>query len=337
MIGYLIYEFRRWAVTWTDEQLRSWEPVALPLLLAVLLYLLLITLLAWMGYWIVPVVLTLTVMAGLLGLRPGLDAASRVTLILIASALGITLFVEFFIVEGTIGRMNTVFKFYMQVWLMLSVAGGVAAVTVWQAIKNKPALKQAWTLGLGLLVFAALLYPILATKAKWDIRMSKEAPKTLDGMAFMPYVSYGDINGSQISLANDYEAIRWMQENIEGSPVIAEGYSDNYYRTISNRVAMYTGLADIIGWSGHQRQQRAVLPGSLIDRRIQDVHRLYNTPNPAEAKQILDTYDVQYVYVGDLENVYYAPEGIQKFRQMVEMGWLEEVYRNEGVVIYSVQ
>ncbi|MCP4419041.1 MAG: hypothetical protein GY805_20690, partial [Chloroflexi bacterium] len=124
--------------------------------------------------------------------------------------------------------------------------------------------------------------------------------------------------------------------NIPGSPVIAEGYSDNYYRSATNRVAMYTGLPGIIGWSGHQRQQRAILPGQFIDRRIQDVHTLYNTAQVQEAQNILAKYDVSYIYVGQLEWVYYNPDGLNKFEQMVENGLLEEVYRNAGTSIYKV-
>ncbi|MCZ7671530.1 MAG: hypothetical protein M5U34_32535 [Chloroflexi bacterium] len=47
-------------------------------------------------------------------------------------------------------------------------------------------------------------------------------------------------------------------------------------------------------------------------------------------------YDVGYVYVGQLEETYYAPAGLAKFAQMVELGMLREVYRNEGTVIYEV-
>jgi len=332
---HLTREFRAWTRTWTEEGLRQWEPAAAPLLLALGLYIILILILFRMAYWIAPVVLTLTIIAGLLGLQPNLPAARRIVLILIASALGITLFVEFFVVENTVGRMNTVFKFYMQVWLMFSVVGGVTAVWAWQSIQKKETTRKAWLVVLGILVTAAALYPILATKAKWDVRLTQEAPITLDGMAFMPYATYND-NGANVPLSFDYEALKWMQQNIPGSPIIAEGYNDNYYRSATNRVAMYTGLPDIIGWSGHQRQQRAILPGQFIDRRIQDVGTLYNTTSVVEAQNILAKYDVSYVYVGQLEWVLYSPAGLNKFDQMVEMGLLEEVYRNAGTSIYKV-
>jgi YYY domain-containing protein len=340
VITFLFLEFRAWTQTWTQESLRNFEPFARPLLIALIIYVLLLLVLFIRGYWIGPVVLTLIVSAGLLGLRPGLDPARRVVLILISAALGLTLLVEIVVLEGDIGRMNTVFKFYMQVWIILSVAAGAAAVWSWEKIRQRQSMRTVWQVALMILIFLAALYPLLATRAKWEVRMSQDAPNTLDGMAFMPYVDYGDTNYAgqsvTISLANDYEALQWMQRNIEGSPVIAEAHGSNPYRSIASRVAMYTGLPAIVGWDWHQRQQRAVVPGSMVSNRIQDVNTLYNTPDIRQALNILQQYNVGYIYVGDLERTYYQPEGIAKFQQMADSGYLQVVYQDNAVTIYKV-
>jgi uncharacterized membrane protein len=154
-------------------------------------------------------------------------------------------------------------------------------------------------------------------------------------MIFMQTTEYGD-RGQTIQLSYDYEALQWMQRHIEGSPVIAEAHSDNPYRSIGNRVAMYTGLPAIIGWDWHQRQQRAVLPGNLVGERIADVNTLYSTTDVSQAMAIVDKYNVKYIYAGQLEWVYYDPQGLNKFDEMAGMGLLREVYRNGGVSIYEV-
>ena len=340
IVTFLIIEIRDWGSSLTQESLEKWENIAKPVLLALALFLLLLILLVLRGYWITPVVLTLLTIAGLLGLRPGIDAARRVVLILIASALGLTMAVEIIVLDGDIGRMNTVFKFYMQVWLILSIVAGAAGIWSINAMRQKAALRKVWQGVLVVMLIAAALYPILATKAKWEVRMSKDAPHTLDGMAFMPYVEYGDTdylgNGRTIQLETDYAALQWMQRNIEGSPVIAEAHSSNPYRSIGNRVAMYTGLPAIVGWDWHQRQQRAVVPGSLVSNRINDVNNLYSTTDSIQAQDILDKYNVQYIYVGELENTYYPPQGLEKFKQMVEFGTLSVTYQDENVTIYQV-
>jgi uncharacterized membrane protein len=154
-------------------------------------------------------------------------------------------------------------------------------------------------------------------------------------MVFMQSTSYGD-NGQTVQLSFDYEALQWMQRHIEGSPVIAEGRGASEYRSVTGRVSMYTGLPSIVGWDWHQRQQRAVLPGATIPNRITDVQTLYSTTDINEARRIIEKYGVQYVYVGQLEYVYYDINGLLKFDQMVEAGYLQEVYRNGGTSIYKV-
>ena len=332
---HLLRELRAWSRTLNRESLEKWEPYAFPIIVLTFIYIAVITFLFIKDYWIAPFVLTLVIIAGLLGLRPNLAPHRRIPLILISSALGLTLMVEIIVLDGDIGRMNTVFKFYMQVWVMLSIVGGVAAAMAWPAIQRRPTIGKIWRVGLALLLGAAVLYPLLATKAKWDIRMSQEAPTTLDGMAFMQVTEYQD-SGQTIPLHFDYDAIQWMRRNIPGSPVIAEAHSTNPYRAIANRVAMFTGLPSIIGWDWHQRQQRAVTPPTLISNRIADVSTLYSTTNTAEALSIIEKYNVRYIYVGQLEWVYYDPQGLNKFDALAEQGLLSEVYRNAGVSIYEV-
>lgn len=345
ILTFLAREFRSWSRTWTQESLLKLRPFALPLVLVSFFYVVLIAFLLFKNYWIAPSVLTLVILSGVLGLRPGIAPSRRVLLVLVSAALGLTLLVEVVVLEGDIGRMNTVFKFYMQVWVLLSVAAGVALAYVWPAIRRRRTTRIArlWQGTLALLVAAALLYPLLAVPARWRVRMSDRAPYTLDGMAFMETTSYGDAtyDGSSVTIKLDgeYEALRWMQRHVEGTPVVAEASPPNVgeaYRSIASRVAVYTGLPLIIGWDWHQTQQRAALPGSLIRDRMNDVDLLYSTPDRAQAMDIIDEYRVQYIYIGTQESLYYPPEGLEKFARMADAGVLRQVFSNDDVTIYEV-
>ncbi|HOU42503.1 MAG TPA: DUF2298 domain-containing protein, partial [Promineifilum sp.] len=340
VVTHLARELRAWTATWTEEGKRRLEPLGRPLLLAAGLFVVLCAALLIRGYWIAPVVLPLLAASGLLTLRPGLPAARRVVLALMAAALGLTLIVEIVVLDGDIGRMNTVFKFYLQVWLMLSVACGPAAVWAWPSIRQTRRLRLVWQTVLGVMLFAALLYPLLATAAKWGIRMNPDAPTTLDGAAFMPTVEYGDTDyagqSRTVRLVEDMGAIDWLQRNVQGSPVVMEAHGSNPYRSIASRIAMYTGLPTVVGWDWHQRQQRAVAPDTLVSSRINDVNTFYNTLDTNEAWNILARYGVEYIVVGSLENTYYWPEGLSKFEAMVADGTLAEVYRDEFARIYRV-
>lgn len=341
---HLAREWRDWTRGWHPDDLVKFRPHIPLILTALLIYLLVIVVLLYRNYWIGPIALTLALLSGILSLRPTLPVARRIVLLLIAAALALTLLVEIVVLEGDIGRMNTVFKFYMQVWVLLSITGGVAFALAWPAIQSRSgALPRIWKTTLGILLACALLYPLLAIPARWNVRMSQNAPTTLDGMAFMQTTSYQDsaFDGSSqtVHLGGEYEALRWMQRNISGTPTIVEAAPPDVgeaYRSIASRVAMYTGLPTIIGWDWHQTQQRAALTNNRIRQRMNDVALLYNTTDQQAALSILDKYDVAYVYVGTQEALYYFPDGLAKFDDMAAAGWLRQVFRNDDVTIYEV-
>lgn len=337
---WILVELKSWGQSWTEEFLaqRTAAIVAAVATLA-LIPLALIFFLGW-GYDVALVVVPLLVLAGIIGVWSNAIPERKVALVLVASGLGLTLFVEAFVLDGDVGRMNTVFKFYMQVWMLFSVVGGAAVAWLWPLITAEwGGLRQRlWQTTAVALLLIALLYPLLATRAKWQIRMDGQNPTartTLNGLDFMRYVSYGD-SGQDVPLNHDYEAIKWMHRHIKGSPIIAEAHSGNPYRSVGNRIATYTGLPAIVGWDWHQRQQRTTTPGWLVSRRINDVNTLYNTDNITTAQTILNQYNVSYIYVGQLEWIYYAPPGLNKFEEMAAQGLLEEVYRNSGASLYKV-
>lgn len=337
-IAFVAYDFKEWAMSWTPELLEMRQT---NVFLGVAGFILLIAVIMWLyvvGYAVAPVLLLLA-FAGGLAVFSNFTPERRVVHTLIASGLGLTFFVEMFVLEGDIGRMNTVFKFYMQVWILFSVAAGAGLAWIWPSVTAEWGLgrRAIFQTGLALLLFSAFTYPVLATRAKWLIQddPNNQAVFTLDGMDYMRYVSYGD-SGQTVTLDLDQEAIRWIQRNIPGSPVMLEAFSGNPYRSAANRIAMYTGLPAVVGWDWHQRQQRPTTTPLIVSERINDVSVIYSSDNIEATRQLLQKYEVEYIYAGQLEWVYYNPSGLNKFNTMVQEGYLEEVYRNKGVSIYKV-
>src|SRR5215475_13601962 len=129
---------------------------------------------------------------------------------MIMVALSLTMIVEVIVLEGDLGRMNTVFKFYLQVWMVMAISAGAAFGWLWPAVQRaRPLFRFAWMMILGVLVFLAALYPFMATRAKVADRWNSDAPHTLDGMDYMQYVDRYE-NNVGFSLKPDYEAIRWL-------------------------------------------------------------------------------------------------------------------------------
>jgi uncharacterized membrane protein len=151
-------------------------------------------------------------------------------------------------------------------------------------------------------------------------------------MTFMEYATYDDL-GRVMDLSQDYRAIRWLQENVQDSPVIVEGNMVEYHWGTRNTI--YTGLPNVVGWNWHQRQQRAITVENLIENRIAEVNEFYLSTDPLQAKAFLDKYGVKYIIVGQLEHALYPGPGLDKFEQLDDDLW-HEVYRDGETVIYEV-
>ncbi len=252
-------------------------------------------------------------------------------------ALGLSAFVENYTLHGDIGRMNTVFKFYLQIWMLYGLASAVALVLIVVAFRRWVPLyvQIPWAIVFAVLLAATLVYPVYATRARLDDRFN-ELPRTLDGMAYMPYATYADAPDGQppveMNLDQDYQALIWMQDNIQGSPVVLEAWA-NLYRW-GSRVSVYTGLPTVIGWDWHENQQR---PGyaELITKRRADVDAMFAAGSSFQnIRPLLDKYHVQYIYIGPLERIYYGDAGVEKFEQGAQDGLLDIVYDQDGVTIY---
>lgn len=325
-------------ITWMAETpfsaLKRLRPYAYWIQIAIVLLLASILVLSWMEVRIAWLVLILAAWAGTLLLKPNLPDAKRLVLFLVGTGLILTLMVEVIVLVGDIGRMNTVFKFYLQVWTFFAISAAAALAWIVQSYGNwSNSMRRFWILMLGLLIIGAALYPLLAGTAKIKDRMAVNAPHSLDGMQYMQTAGYGDSWGV-MDLNQDYQAIRWLQENVIGSPVIVEANLRNLYRW-GSRMSIYTGLPGVVGWEWHQQQQRAVVPGSWVTNRILEIDDFYTTTNLESAKRFLQKYNVQYIIVGQQERGHYAGDGLSKFENANGTLW-KEVFRFQETVIYEV-
>jgi len=290
-------------------------------------------------------ILPLAAWAGILLLRPGLADAKRLVLFWVGTGLLITLVVEVVVVRGDVGRMNTVFKFYLQVWVLFAISAAAALGWLWGPLQRwMSSWRWAWQTVLGMLVISAALFPLLAGMAKIKDRMtfyepnrspgvSASLPLTLDGMDYMQYARY--MEGTvDMDLSADYRAIRWMQENVSGSPVIVEANSHDLYRWYS-RFTIYTGLPGVVGWEWHQQQQRALNPPDWVTLRVQEIEQFYLTTDSGAAVDFLERYDVRYIIVGQLERATYPGVGMEKFPAFDGQFW-RLVYQDGETAIYEV-
>jgi uncharacterized membrane protein len=256
--------------------------------------------------------------------------------IMVGVALMLALGLDFVRLEGDIDRMNSIFKFYLQVWVLLALS---SAYLLWRlahgkrvSIRKLPVAKKVWIGMLAVLVVSAAVYPVLGTQDRLRDRFNDNiTPLTLDGMAYIDGTVYHDEHG-EIDLAADYEGIQWLKRNVEGSPIVLEGVTPTY--RWGGRVSIYTGLPTVVGWQWHQEQQRWDYRYAIGDR-IRDVQRIYETTSVSEAVLLLRHYNVSYIYLGQVERLYYPGPGLDKFASGMS-DYIKPVFQNGQVTIYEV-
>ncbi len=269
---------------------------------------------------------------------PPLKEEEHFSLILALIALGLAFFCEFFFMidhyqGGGYERMNTMFKLYTNVWLLLGTTAVYGIFFINQLLQKRPDLRFSWKILVLLFLSAGLFFPVGAVGER--IRGLRQ-PLTLDGVA---YLSRPNPTGNRKEWRwdqDDWRAIKWINQNISGQPVLLEagnmtnqdgGESQAYHW--ASRVATFTGLPILVGWANHEAGWRNDWkePG----QRKSDTDLLFRTTNINTAINLLNKYDIQYVFIGSVERDRYPEEGLRKFSELGKL-----VYREGPVEIWKV-
>ena len=247
---------------------------------------------------------------------------SLFVLILILTGALLALFCEVFYLDDNLGapneRMNTVFKLYLQIWVMWGIASGYCVYPIMSVLKRiSRAIGTGWNVLFCILLLSCCIFPFTATS---ELIGFHHNPPTLNGIAYL--------NGSDGADRGDYLAIVWIRKEIAGTPAIVEA-PGNCYSTDS-RISAFTGLPNIIGWRGHELMWRGHDGWCEISARTEDVNTIYETQSTQLAIDLLNKYNVSYIHIGSTERARYG-RGVDKFEdedhfECVYLG-LNRIYR----------
>ncbi|MEK6587443.1 MAG: DUF2298 domain-containing protein, partial [Chloroflexota bacterium] len=126
LLPWLAWETRQWMAATPLSSLSRLRPYFGLLLVAVLGFFFGLAYLAAGGVSIAPLVGLIVLWSGILLLRKDYPIEKRAALVMVGTAAALTFLVEVVVLRGDIGRMNTVFKFYLQVWTLFSLAASGA-------------------------------------------------------------------------------------------------------------------------------------------------------------------------------------------------------------------
>lgn len=194
-------------------------------------------------------------------------------------------------------RMNTVFKIYFQAWPLLAVASA-PALCVFMSMtwgqKTRTILGSGATALISILFLLSILYPIVAGRA----RIAEHQMSTLDGLAFA--------KRDQPAVA---EAADWLQNEAPEDSILLEAVGDAY--SSYSRISAWTGIPTVIGWPQHEMLWRG--DRQLIDARVADVDIIFGGTDPDRTFELLNKYDVHYIFVGPMEREKYGPDVASRF------------------------
>jgi len=205
-------------------------------------------------------------------------------------------------------RFNTVFKTGYQAWFLLAIVAGISVF--WSARWLGRRLRAVWLVGLAALAALALVYPVAASYSRSG---RFDASPTLDGMRWL-----------ERAAPDDAAAIHWLRTSVDGTPTLLETVGRDFDPEGRARVSTFTGLPAVMGWAGHEVQW-----GHDPGTRPADVQQIYSTADLDAARELLQRYDVDYVFVGDLERRDYSAASLAKFRELGSVA-----FRSGETVVY---
>jgi YYY domain-containing protein len=183
-----------------------------------------------------------------------------------------------------IDRMNTIFKVYNVVWVLLAFALAVSLLRT--RGRRRKILVAVW---LPLQLVAVVNLPLGIAQGWLRPRMPSPRP-TLDGQAF---------------LASQDRQTWFLVHSLQGAArpgeVVAEA-AGNYYSHFT-RITMHTGQPTVVGWEWHLKQRGQ--PPMEIAARFADLETLYAGKDRRARRVVLDRYNVRWVVVARIEREAY--------------------------------
>ena len=259
--------------------------------------------------------LGLLLLAGVIAVLWGLRRqGSESVLFVVAMMLtGVLLLLgpEFVYLRDNFGwRMNTLFKFYFQIWILWALSAGFG---FWYLLKRTKGWGRSigvMILSVGFLMGAIYTFGTIQTTTsamrQSVISLGIRQP-TLDGLAYY-----------QLYHPEDWSLVEWFNINVNEPVVVLEGTKGAYWvEGRSSRISMITGLPTVMGWVNHEAQWRGKYFSNVATRE-NDIRTIYMDRDWYITVELLNQYDITYVVVSPLEREWYGAIQQSKFDQNMQ-------------------
>lgn len=224
--------------------------------------------------------------------REGAKKADPFGVLLGISALGLIVIPEIVYVrdiyEKEYARSNTMFKLTYQAFTMFGILLGYALIRLW--MEKKHVIRKVLTSAVFACFAGCCFYTATAVHAWFGQVWDPSQYQGLDATAYL-----------ETTFPEDAAAIRWLNDNVTGDPVVLEANGDSY--SDYERVSAMTGLPTVLGWYVHEWLWRD--DTGALNERAQEVETIYTSTNQEEVKALMEKYQVEYIFVGAREREKY--------------------------------
>ena len=219
------------------------------------------------------------------------------------------------IYENGNARANTMFKLTYQAYIMFGMTM-VYVIFRQLFVNRRKILKAVGVIGLALLLWTCGYFG-KSVDSWFGQVLDPSQYKGLNATAFL-----------ETDYAEDVGAIRWLKENIEGSPVVLEANGDSYSEY--ERVSAMTGLPTVMGWYVHEWLWRNDVAD--LNAKADEIETIYTSTNAAEVQMLVEKYDISYIFVGSCEREKYADLNNEVLQSLGEI-----VYQDPDYETYIVK
>jgi uncharacterized membrane protein len=230
--------------------------------------------------------------------------------ILAGIGLIILIFCEIFYLKDNMGdtyfRMNTVFKCYLPVWILLGIAAA-SIVGKWLSENRWMQVISARNTAIITAIVIGILF-VLPFAIPFNLNYGTG---TLDGLAYLKDSHAGDAGG-----------VAFLR-TLQGDDRIVEAEGGDY--TYFSRVSSFTGIPAIIGMPFHEYMWRGDDTG-WFGTRPADVKSIYEEPE--KTVELMKKYNATLLYIGDSER--------ERYRVNISENGLEKIYSADGAEIYRL-
>ena len=254
----------------------------------------------WLVLWGLPLIVLIIYILYLIRSKDKselLNPADKFMLLIGLCGIGLTLmpeviFVEDIYIDGY-PRCNTMFKLCYEAYILLGIVMGYAITTVLADKIAESDIVKYLRLDRYKRYMSVALVVLILTGGY----MITSCRMWFGEFKDWNYMGVDATSAIRKEMGREADALDWIEDNLNGREVILTTHANSYSK--GALIAAMSGHPTILGWNTHEwlwHNSR-----EFISERQADIAQIYTSPDLALVSELLNKYDVEYIYVGPEE------------------------------------